>query len=183
MSNSFKSNDNVVQSTDTEENFPISFEEIERVAKQAMSAPAFSYIASGAGGEETVRKNADAFKKYSITPRLLNDVSNLDTSITIFGQTYPTPLLLAPVGVLKLADEQGDLAVARAASKYRVPFIQSTVSSYSIEDIAQATSGSSKWFQLYWSTNEEVSFNMVKRAEEAGYEAIVLTIDTYYTRL
>ncbi|MFC4558359.1 alpha-hydroxy-acid oxidizing protein [Virgibacillus kekensis] len=178
MSNSFKSNDNVVQSIDTEENFPISFEEIEGVAKKAMSAPAFSYIASGAGGEETVRKNADAFKKYSITPRLLNDVSNLDTSITIFGQTYPTPLLLAPVGVLKLADEQGDLAVARAAAKYKVPFIQSTVSSYSIEDVAQATNGSSKWFQLYWSTNEEISFNMVKRAEEAGYEAIVLTIDT-----
>ncbi|MEC5423865.1 alpha-hydroxy acid oxidase [Virgibacillus sp. C22-A2] len=178
MSNSFKSNDNVVQSIDIEEDSPISFEEIESAAKQAMSTPAFSYIASGAGGEETVRNNADAFKKYSITPRLLNDVSKLDTSVTIFGQTYPTPLLLAPVGVLKLADEQGDLAVARAAAKYKVPFIQSTVSSYSIEDVAQATSDSSKWFQLYWSTNEEISFNMVKRAEEAGYKAIVLTIDT-----
>ncbi|WP_174733442.1 alpha-hydroxy-acid oxidizing protein [Mesobacillus harenae] len=178
MSSSFKSNDNIVQSINTEDYFPISFEEIESAAKQAMSAPAFSYIASGAGGEETVKKNADAFKKYSVIPRVLNDMSNLDTSITMFGRTYPTPLLLAPVGVLKLADEQGDLAVARAAAKYQVPFIQSTVSSYSIEDVAQAASGSSKWFQLYWSKNEEISFNMVKRAEEAGYEAIVLTIDT-----
>ncbi|WP_138419106.1 alpha-hydroxy-acid oxidizing protein [Aquibacillus sediminis] len=178
MSFSYKSNDNVVQSIDTEDNFPISFEKIETAAKQAMSKSAFSYIASGAGGEETAKKNTDAFKNYSIVPRLLNDVSNLNTSITMFGHTYPTPLLLAPVGVLKLADEQGDLAVARAAAKYDVPYIQSTVSSYSIEDVAQATSGSSKWFQLYWCNHEEISFNMVKRAEEAGYEAIVLTIDT-----
>lgn len=178
MSSSFKSNDNVVQSINAEDYFPISFEEIESAAKQAMSVPAFGYIASGAGGEETIRNNTVSFKKYSIIPRLLNDVSNLDTHITMFGRTYPTPLLLAPIGVLKLADEQADLAVARAAAKYQLPFIQSTVSSYSIEDVAQATSGSSKWFQLYWSNNEDISFNMVKRAEEAGYEAIVLTIDT-----
>ncbi|MFC3041086.1 alpha-hydroxy-acid oxidizing protein [Virgibacillus xinjiangensis] len=178
MSSSFKSNDHAVQSIDAEGNFPISVEDMESAAKQAMPAPAFSYIASGAGGEDTARKNTDAFKKYSIIPRLLNDVSNLDTSITMLGRIYPNPFLLAPIGVLKLADEQGDLAVARAAANSNVPFIQSTVSSYSIENIAQAASGSSKWFQLYWAKDEEISFNMVKRAEDAGYEAIVLTIDT-----
>lgn len=150
---------------------------MEKAAKQSMSTEAFSYIASGAGAEETAHKNKVAFQKYSMVPNLLRDVSELDTSVTLFGHTYSTPLFLAPVGVLKLADEQGDLAVARAASKFGIPFVQSTVSSYSIEEIARQSSGP-KWFQLYWTQNEEISYSFVKRAEEAGYEAIVVTIDT-----
>ncbi|MFC3884957.1 alpha-hydroxy acid oxidase [Bacillus songklensis] len=178
MTTNFKSNDNVVQDINSTGYFPISFEELESTAKQTLPAPAFSYIFSGAGGGETMRKNATAFAKYSIVPRFLNNVSNIDSSITLFGRTYPSPLLLSPVGVLKLANEMGDIAVARAAARHQIPFIQSTVSSYSIEDVAQATNGSPKWFQLYWSNQEEISFNMVKRAEKAGYEAIVLTVDT-----
>lgn len=178
MTTNFKSNDNIVQDMNSIDYFPISFEELENKAKQTLSAPAFSYIFSGAGGEETVRKNAAAFEKYSIFPRFLHDVSNIDPGITLFGRTYPSPLLLSPVGVLKLANEMGDIAAARAAAKHQIPFIQSTVSSCSIEDVAQATNGSPKWFQLYWSNQEEISFNMVKRAEKAGYEAIVLTVDT-----
>lgn len=171
-------NDNIVQNADDTNGFPFSYEEIEARAKETLPDAAFSYIASGAGGEETAGKNAAGFGKYSLVPRLLKDVSHLDTGIKLFGRSYPTPLLLAPVGVLKMVDQQGDLAVARAAANHNVPFIQSTISSFSIEDIAEESGSGPLWFQLYWTKNEKVSFHLVKRAEEAGYEAIVVTIDT-----
>ncbi|MEC5423849.1 alpha-hydroxy-acid oxidizing protein [Virgibacillus sp. C22-A2] len=174
-----KSNDVFLQNISSDEYFPVPFEELEEAAKQKIDASAFGYIQSGAGGEETLRKNNTSFSKYSIVPTFLKDVSKLDTSITLFGRTYPYPLLLAPVGMLKLADEAADIAVAKAAAAHQIPFIQSTVSSYSIEEITAATGDSPKWFQLYWSNHRETAFNMVKRAEKAGYEAIVLTIDTF----
>ncbi|WP_077620301.1 alpha-hydroxy-acid oxidizing protein [Bacillus sinesaloumensis] len=158
--------------------FPVSFEELEAEAQKKMSVGEYGYVRSGAGGEETLRKNQESFKKFSILPRVLRNVSNVDTSINLFGRTYPHPFLLAPVGMLKLAHEEAELAVSKAAATYNVPFVQSTVSSYSIEDVAEVSGDSPKWFQLYWSNNKEVSFHMVKRAEEAGYEAIVLTVDT-----
>ncbi len=176
---STRNNDVLLQNIDPTESFPISFEELEAAAKEKMSTGAFGYIQSGASGEETLRKNVYSFSKFSIVPRFLNDVSTLDTSVTLFGRTYPYPLLIAPVGVQKIAHEDGEIGTAKAAATIGIPFIQSTVSSYSIEQIAHATGDSPKWFQLYWSSaNEEIGFSMVKRAEEAGYEAIVLTIDT-----
>ncbi|WP_449538545.1 alpha-hydroxy acid oxidase [Ferdinandcohnia sp. Marseille-Q9671] len=161
-----------------EEYFPVSYEELEQVAQKNMSVGGFGYVRSGAGGEETLRKNLDSFSKYSLVPRVLRNVSNVDTSINLFGKTYPYPFLLAPVGMQKLAHEEGELATSKAAATFKVPFVLSTVASYSIEDVAAVSGDSPKWFQLYWSNNKEVSFNMVKRAEAAGYEAIVLTVDT-----
>lgn len=173
-----KNNDLLLDNIGSNEKYPISFHELEQAAKETLEAGPFGYIRSSAGGEETYRKNTDSFAKYSIVPRFLTDVSTLNTEVTILGRTYPHPLFIAPVGVNKIAHEDGEIAVAKAAAKYEVPYIQSTVSSYSIEEIAAATEGSSKWFQLYWSQNKEISFSMVKRAEVAGYEAIVLTVDT-----
>ncbi len=173
-----KVKDAYIENIVKDEYFPVSYEELEQEAKKKMSVGGFGYVRSGAGGEVTLRENQESFAKYSIVPRVLRDVSNIDTSITLFGKTYPHPFLLAPVGMLKLAHEEAELAVSKAAAAYQVPFVQSTVSSYSIEDVAEVSGNSSKWFQLYWSNNKEISFNMVKRAEEAGYEAIVLTVDT-----
>lgn len=175
---SAKNNDLLLVNISSTEKFPVNFQELEQAAKDKLTAGPFGYIRSSAGGEETYRKNLEAFPQYSIVPRFLNDVSTLNTEVTIFGRTYPHPLFIAPVGVNKIAHEDGEIAVAKAAAKYDFPYIQSTVSSYSIEEIAAVTVGSSKWFQLYWSQNKEISFSMVKRAEEAGYEAIVLTVDT-----
>jgi lactate 2-monooxygenase len=175
---STKTKDALIENISGTDYFPISYEELEQEAKKKMTSGGYGYIRSGAGGEETLKKNRDSFSTYSIVPRTLGDVSNLDTSISLFGRTYPQPFLLAPVGMLKLANDEADLAVAKAAAAYQIPFIQSTVSSYSIEEVATATGNSPKWFQLYWSNNKEVSFHMVKRAELAGYEAIVLTVDT-----
>ena len=172
-------NDLLLKSIEASKHYPINFNELEAAAKQALEPGPFGYIRSSAGGEETYRKNTDSFYKYSIIPRFLTDVSTLNTEVTILGHTYPHPLFIAPVGVNKIAHEDGELAVSKAAAKLEFPYIQSTVSSYSIEEIAAETKGSSKWFQLYWSSQQkEVSFSMVRRAEAAGYKAIVLTVDT-----
>ena len=174
-----RNNDLLLQNIDPSESFPVSYEQLERAAKEKMSTGAFGYVQSGAGREETLRKNVSSFSKYSIVPRFLNDVTELDTSIHLFGHTYATPLLVAPVGMQKIAHEDGDIATAKAAASLGIPFIQSTVSGYSIEEVAEATGDSPKWFQLYWAgQNEDISYSMVKRAEAAGFEAIVLTVDT-----
>ena len=176
---SSQNNDLLLQSINPTETFPVAFNELEAAAKEEMVPGAFGYVQSGASGEETLRNNVSAFSKYSIVPRFLNDVSTLDTSVTLFGRTYATPLLIAPIGMQKIAHEDGEIATAKAAANLGIPFIQSTVSGFSIEEIAEATGDSPKWFQLYWSsTNDEIGYSMVKRAEEAGFEAIVLTVDT-----
>lgn len=174
-----KKNDAFIENLVSTDAFPFSAEELEAVAKEKLSAGAFGYIRSGAGGEETLRKNVSSFEKYNIVPKYLNDVSVADTSIELFDHTYAYPFLLSPIGMLKITHEDAEIAVAKAAKKYDVPYIQSTVSSYSIEEVAAASEDSPKWFQLYWSNNENISYSMVKRAEAAGYEAIVLTIDTF----
>lgn len=173
-----KTSEELLQNIATNEQFPICYKDLEADAKKKMSIGAFGYIQSGAGGEETLGKNTSSFSKLSLVPRFLNDVSTVDTSITLFGRTYPQPFLFAPVGMLKLAHEDAELAASKAAAKYGIPYIQSTVSSNSIEAIKKETGDSPKWFQLYWSNHKDVSYNMVKRAEAAGYEAIVLTVDT-----
>lgn len=177
MSNA-KNNDLLLGNIDNHTKYPIDFKELEQEAREALEPGPFGYIRSSAGGEETYNKNISSFSKYSIVPRFLTDVSSLNTEVTILGHTYPHPLFIAPVGVNKIAHEDGEIAVAKAAAKFNFPYIQSTVSSYSIEEIAAATPGSSKWFQLYWSSNKEIAFSMTRRAEAAGYEAIVLTVDT-----
>lgn len=177
MSNVAKG-DALLKSIISQNDSPLTHEEWEESAKQKMEPHKFGHIRSGAGAEETLRRNRSAFSKWAILPRMLKDVSSVDTSITLFGKTYEHPFLLAPIGMQKLAHEDGDLASVRAAAKWHVPFITSTVSSYSLEDIAEAAETNPRWFQLYWSNDEAVSFSMLKRAEQAGYEAIVVTVDT-----
>lgn len=162
----------------TAHTYPVAFDELEAEAREKLAVGPFGYIRSGAGGEQTMRSNLTSFEKYSYVPQFLNDVSHVETSVTLFGNTYPYPLLLAPIGVQKMVNEEGEVATAKAAADLGLPFIQSTVSSCAIEEIQAATGSSPKWYQLYWSQNEEIAYSMVKRAEEAGYEAIVLTVDT-----
>ncbi len=174
-----KPSDSFLENIVSGASFPFGPEELEAEAKKKMSKEAFGFTRSGAGGEETLKNNVASFANYSIVPQYLKDVSQVDTSIELFGHKYQHPFLLAPVGMLKITDEDGEIAVAKAAAKHHVPFIQSTTSSYSIEDVTEASGTSPKWFQLYWSNNENISYSMVKRAEKAGYQAIVLTIDTF----
>lgn len=162
-----------------EENIiPVSFEELERKVKEKLEAKPYDYVAASAGAEVTVKNNSKAFENWSILPRMLCDTSSRDLSIELFGKKIPYPLLLAPIGVQSIVHPEGELATARAATAMGVPFISSTASTYSLEKISDAGGNHTKWFQLYWSSDREIAASMVKRAEAAGYGAIVITLDT-----
>jgi lactate 2-monooxygenase len=158
---------------------PVSVAELEERAVAAMDPKAANYVAAGAGSEETLRANRDAFRRRQIVPRMLRDVSERDLSTTVLGTAMPAPLLLAPIGVQKVVHEDGELASARAAAALGVPMIASTASHFSLEEIAEAGGDAPRWFQLYWPNDPELARSLVERAERAGYGAIVLTVDTF----
>lgn len=158
--------------------FPISFEGWEKKAREALTDGPYHYIADGAGGGSTMRENRQALESWRIIPRMLRDVDERDLSINLFGETFPAPIMLAPVGVQSIAHQDGELAVAKAAAKMGVPYIASTASSYTMEEIAGALGSAPKWFQLYWGRDLEVTASMLRRAESSGYTAIVATLDT-----
>ena len=157
---------------------PVSYEHLEHSARGAMSAEAFAYVAGGAGREETMSSNRAAFERRRIVPRMLRDVSRRDTSIELFGARLPSPLLLCPIGVLDLAHRDADVAVARAAATEGVPMVFSNQASRPMEECAAAMGDAPHWFQLYWSTSNELVESLVSRAERCGCSAIVLTLDT-----
>jgi lactate 2-monooxygenase len=156
----------------------ISFQQLEQEARQKMSDQAFAYIAGGAGNETTMSSNLAAFEKWRIIPRMLRDVSERDTSIELFGQKIPSPLLLSPVGVLEMIHPEADLAVARAASSLGVPYIFSNQASRPMEQCASAMGDNPRWFQLYWSKSNELVQSFIQRAEKCGCTALVVTLDT-----
>jgi isopentenyl diphosphate isomerase/L-lactate dehydrogenase-like FMN-dependent dehydrogenase len=143
-----------------------------------MPREAFAYIATGAGTEATVRSNREAFDRWKIVPRVLRDVSERDTSVELFGRRLPSPFMLGPVGVLEMVDRDADRAVARAARRYGVPMILSNQASVPMEDVASELGDSPRWFQLYWSQSDDLVESLVARADAAGCEAIVVTLDT-----
>jgi lactate 2-monooxygenase len=157
---------------------PVSSERLQAKARRAMSREAYAYIAAGAGGETTMKANRAAFDRWRIVPRMLRDVSGRDNAVELFGRRLESPFLLAPIGVLELAHDDADLAVARAAGGEGVPMIFSNQASTPMEDCARALGDSPRWFQLYWSTSNELVESFVGRAEACGCEAIVVTLDT-----
>jgi isopentenyl diphosphate isomerase/L-lactate dehydrogenase-like FMN-dependent dehydrogenase len=159
---------------------PISASELQERAREALSVEAYGYVAGGAGAERTMRANLDAFERRQIVPRMLRDVSSRDLSCSVLGTAMAAPLLLAPVGVQSIVHPEAELASARAAAALGVPFILSTASSHTIEQVAEAIGEASRWYQLYWPRERELAASFVARAERAGYEAIVLTLDTWF---
>ncbi len=151
---------------------------LEESARKVISPEAFAYIAGGAGNESTLRANREAFEKHKIVPRMLRNVGERDTSITLFGQELPSPFLLSPVGVLEMVHRDADIAVAKAAAQLDVPYIFSNQASKSMEECAAAMGNSLHWFQLYWSKSNELVASLVQRAEKCGCSAIVVTLDT-----
>ncbi|MFL5832528.1 MAG: alpha-hydroxy-acid oxidizing protein [Solirubrobacterales bacterium] len=158
---------------------PVAVADLEQQAMAAMDPKAANYVGAGAGSEETMRANEEAFRRRRIVPRMLRDVSERDLATTVLGTEMPAPLLLAPIGVQKVVHDEGELATARAAAALGVPMIASTASHFSLEEIAEAGGEAPRWFQLYWPNDPKLARSMVERAERAGYEAIVLTIDTF----
>jgi lactate 2-monooxygenase len=157
---------------------PVSFERLERRARKAMTPEGYAYIAGGAGTEETIRENRTAFERWRIVPRMLRDVSRRETSVELLGTPFPSPFALCPIGVLEMAHRDADVAVARAAAAEGIPFIFSNQASRPMEETARAMGDAPRWFQLYWSTSDELVASLVSRAEACGCSAIVLTLDT-----
>jgi len=156
---------------------PFAVEEWERRARAVLSPTAFAYVASGAGGEDTMRANREAFYKLRIWPRVGRDVSDRDLATTVLGTRSTVPFFLAPVGVQGVIHTDGERATARAAAAAGVPFTLSTVSSVTMEEIAGIMGDAPRWFQLYAGRNREVVTSMIRRAEVAGYRALVVTMD------
>jgi isopentenyl diphosphate isomerase/L-lactate dehydrogenase-like FMN-dependent dehydrogenase len=158
--------------------FPIATQALEKAAYEAMTPQARGYVEGGAGAGYTMRANRQAFDRWRIVPRMLNDVAERDLSVELFGTRYASPLLLAPIGVQTIVHDEGELAVARAAASLDVPFVLSTAASHSIEQVAEAAGDGPRWYQLYWPNDEALTRSFIHRAETAGYSALVVTLDT-----
>lgn len=155
---------------------PTGPDELERRARRTMSRRADAYVTGGAGAETTMRANRAAFARREIVPRVLRDVGERDLTVDLFGRTLPAPLLLAPIGALDLVRRGADLAVARGAAAAGIPMVISNQAGTPMEDIAAV--GGPTWFQLYWSTSDELVDSFLRRAEAAGCDAVVVTLDT-----
>jgi lactate 2-monooxygenase len=168
----------------TQPTLPFGWREMEAAAYAAMTPGAIGYVAGGAGGEDTMAANRAAFDRWRLVPRMLRGIPAARShETTVLRTTMPAPVMLAPVGVLSIVHADAEAAVARAAARLGVPFVVSTASSTTMEDIAaageQAGAGSPRWYQLYWPSDRDLAASFVARAEAAGYEALVVTLDTW----
>ncbi len=157
---------------------PVGARALRQRARRVLDPRAYAYVAGGAGAESTQRANRAAFDRWAVVPRVLRDVSARDTSVELFGRRLPAPLLLGPVGALELVHPEADRAVARAAAGLGVPMVFSNQASVPMEDCAAAMGDAPRWFQLYWSSSDELVESLVGRAEAAGCDAVVVTLDT-----
>jgi L-lactate dehydrogenase (cytochrome) len=152
-------------------------DDLRSIARKRLPAGVFDYIDGGAEDERTLRANADAFANLTFRPRVLRDVSSIDPSVVLLGRSLPLPLVCAPTGFTRIADPQGELAVARAAARAGLPYTLSTLATRSIEEVADASDGP-KWFQVYVWRDRGLVKDMITRASSCGYEALMLTVDT-----
>ncbi|MEP6856562.1 MAG: alpha-hydroxy-acid oxidizing protein [Pedococcus sp.] len=157
---------------------PADAAELERRAMSAMSARARAYVGGGAGEGSTMRANREAFERRRLVPRMATGHASRDLSTTLLGRHLPTPLLLAPIGAAGVVARDSDLQVARAAADSGVPYIVSNQGCAPMEEVAAALGATPWWFQLYWSTDEPLVDSLLRRAEQAGACAIVVTLDT-----
>lgn len=155
---------------------PVAWNELERAAEERMSTEAFAYVAGSAGLERTASANSRAFDRWQIVPRVLRDVASRDLSIDLLGKRRANPFLVSPIGVLDLAHGEADRAVARGAAETHVPMVISNQASTPMEALSGV---GERWFQLYWSSSDELVASLVGRAEASGCEAIVVTLDTH----
>lgn len=151
-------------------------------ARECMSPKSWAYIAGSAGSEATAERNRHALDHHRIVPRMLRGVRSVDLSVEILGKRWPVPIALCPIGVLELFHRQADRAVAKAAAQEDIPMIFSNQASIPMEECATAMdtvrAGARRWFQLYWSTDDDLVCSFLQRAEACGCEALVVTLDT-----
>lgn len=150
--------------------------DLEPIARRSMSPLAWEYLTCGAADEITLGWNCNAFGKIRLKPRVLVDVSKIDTAVELFGQDLSFPILLAPVGLQRLYHAEGEIAAARGAAKSNATYVVSSYSTTKLEEIAAAASGP-KWMQIYLQPDREFTRDVVQRAEQAGWLAFCVTVD------
>jgi isopentenyl diphosphate isomerase/L-lactate dehydrogenase-like FMN-dependent dehydrogenase len=154
----------------------VALQDYQRLAADFMPAAVYEYIHSGGADEFTLNSNRSAFDRIKLYNRVLANVSEASTRLQLFGQTFRHPILLAPVAHQKLVHPQGELATAEAANAMQAGFVSSTLSSLPMESIA-ANLNQPKWFQLYFQSQRDATLALLRRAEAAGFSAIVVTVD------
>jgi isopentenyl diphosphate isomerase/L-lactate dehydrogenase-like FMN-dependent dehydrogenase len=156
---------------------PLNASDFERLAEGKVEPGPWGYFAGGAGDERTLADNDAAFGRWRLRPRMLVDVGSVTTETTVLGRDVSMPVLVAPTAFQRLAHPDGDLAVARGAAAAGTVMCLSTLGGASPAELAEAAPGGRHWFQLYWSRDREFTQALVEAAVEAGFEAIVLTVD------
>lgn len=154
----------------------VSLDDYQHHAKNHLSPAIYEYIASGAGDDVTLRRNSRRLGEIELYSRVLRDFSQASTGIELLGRHYPTPLLLAPVAYQRLVHPDGEKATARAADAMEIPMVTSTLASVPMEDIT-ALNRAGNWFQLYFQARQEDTLALLRRAENAGYDTLVVTVD------
>jgi L-lactate dehydrogenase (cytochrome) len=151
--------------------------DLRRIARRRLPRGVFDYLDGAAEDEVTYRWNTSSFRHYQFRPRVLRDVSQVDTTAPILGRARPIPLILSPTGFTRILDSQGELAVARAADRLGIPYTLSSLSTRSIEEVREASAGD-LWFQVYVWKDKGLLSEMLERAAAADYSTIVITVDT-----
>jgi lactate 2-monooxygenase len=152
---------------------------LEAFAQQRMEPEPYWYAAGSAGSGATARANLEAFDRWRIVPRMLAGVAGRNPQTSVLGATMAAPILTAPIGVQGIMHPDGELAVARATAELGIPMVLLTVSSSSLEEVAEANGDGVRWFQLYWPNDEDVCASFLSRAKAAGFSALVVTLDTW----
>ncbi|MGH3464777.1 MAG: alpha-hydroxy acid oxidase [Kribbellaceae bacterium] len=152
--------------------------DLRALARRRAPRAVFDYTDGGAGQELALRRSREAYAQVEFLPHVLQDVSAIDTSTTILGRPASAPLVFAPTGFTRMMHTEGELAVARVAARTAIPYALSTMGTTSIERLADGAPAGRLWFQLYLWRDRAASRELVVRARECGYEALVLTVDT-----
>ena len=156
---------------------PINVWDYERLAEEKLDANAHAYFAGGAGDEVTLRENVAAFRRLTLRPRVLFDVTNISTATTVLGTEVSMPVLVAPLAVQRMAHPEGELATARAAAAAGTVMCLSTAATARPAEVAVAAPGAPQWFQVYVFADRAITRDLVEEAVESGYRALVLTVD------
>ena len=163
--------------------FPVDHASLERAAVEVLPSWVYSYVAYGAGDGRTQQANVDAFSRYAIVPRMLVAPTERDMSVSLFDMQLPTPLFMPPVGVVGVCsqDMHGDIAAAKASAQTGVPMVASTLTQDRMEDVRPHSGDTPGLFQLYTANDKELAGSFLRRAEQAGYKAVAVTLDTWIT--
>ncbi len=156
----------------------VTISDLRAIARRQVPQAVFDYVDGAAEEETSLRRAREAFRKVEFIPRVLRDVSSVDPSTTILGQPSTLPFAFAPTGFTRMMNHEGESAVARVAENVGIPYALSTMGTTSMEALALAAPQARRWFQLYLWRDRAASRDLIARARAAGYEALVLTVDT-----